>query len=265
MKHLLNKKFWLVTVVLLVTLVIVVVRGRDIPPTKGLSATQSLSRLPPVMLWAWERSERLDFIDPEKVGVAFLVKRIQLSGDKVIARPRLQPLEVPPHTKLVAVVRIETDQENRPTLDAAQVEQTISELTSVVRDGVLGLQLDFDATVSERAFYRQLLVKLRRELPQSVPLSITALASWCSGDNWLDNLPVNEAVPMMFRLGVESRQFAERFQSGYEFPAQACRMSAGLSTDETVSLPPQVKRLYIFNRDPWSKRTLEKSLEAYYR
>src|SRR6185295_2701738 len=51
-----------------------------------------LSELPATILWAWERPEKLDFIDPQKTGVAFLAKTIYLRGDRVVSRPRLQPL-----------------------------------------------------------------------------------------------------------------------------------------------------------------------------
>src|SRR6266480_2856196 len=64
---------------------------------------------PSLFLWAWERPERLDFIDPEKVGVAFLAKTLSLQSDRVVSRPRLQPLTVPPGTSITAVARIESD------------------------------------------------------------------------------------------------------------------------------------------------------------
>jgi len=38
-----------------------------------------------------------------------------------------------------------------------------------------------------------------------MPLSITALASWCAGDPWITGLPIDEAVPMLFRLGPDTR------------------------------------------------------------
>jgi hypothetical protein len=60
------------------------------------------------------------------------------------------------------------------------------------RPGISGIQVDFDATASERRFYRELVIDLRRLLPDSVPLSITALASWCLDDNWISGLPADE-------------------------------------------------------------------------
>ena len=36
-----------------------------------------------VILWAWERPEDLSFINPEKVGVAFLAKTIYLRASRI--------------------------------------------------------------------------------------------------------------------------------------------------------------------------------------
>src|SRR5439155_3985440 len=58
------------------------------------------------------------------------------------------------------------------------------------------LEIDFDARASEREFYRAILLDLRRVLPASMPLSITALASLCECDGWISGIPVTEAVPM---------------------------------------------------------------------
>src|SRR6185436_6527127 len=154
------------------------------------TSSSRVSQLPATILWAWERPERLHFIDHEKVGVAFLAKTIYLRGDRIVSRPRLQPLTLPPGARVVAVARIEsehsTDYSKRPALTPSQITETaatISELGSL--PNVVMVQVDFDATASERTFYRELLTQLRRKLPPSMSLSITALASWCKGDNWL--------------------------------------------------------------------------------
>jgi len=224
--------------------------------------TKPVDTLPPVMLWAWERPEDLTFIDPQKTGVAFLAKTITLRGDKVQVRPRLQPLTLPEGTKTIAVVRIETDRSDSPSLSRTQLSQTVRE----IRDSSVSsaVQIDFDATVSQRNFYRSLLETLRRDLPASTAISITALASWCAGDDWLSDLPIDEAVPMLFRLGVDQRQFHRRLETGQSFESRMCQNSAGVSTDEPVNTPP-VKRLYIFNPKPWSKSSFAAAMEAYQR
>lgn len=215
--------------------------------------------LPPVILWAWERPENLTFLDPEKTAVAFLAKTITLRDDKITVRPRLQPLQLARDTKVVAVVRIETD---RASLSSTQLEQTAHEISSL--SGVSVVQIDFDATVSERNFYRQLLQRVRQKLSPTVGLSMTALASWCAGDDWISDLPVDEAVPMLFRMGIEQRQFQRRIESAQPFEASLCRHSAGVSTDEPVAAPA-VNRLYIFNPQPWTKESFARAMEAYRR
>ena len=224
--------------------------------------TTPVEMLPPVMLWAWERQEDLRFLDPQKTGVAFLAKTITLRGDKVVVRPRLQPLKLPDGTKTIAVVRIETDRTDLPSLSPTQLSQIVREIRDSSVSSVV--QIDFDATISERNFYRSLLETLRRDLPASTGLSITALASWCAGEDWLSDLPIDEAVPMLFRLGVEQRQFHRRLETGRAFESRMCRNSAGVSTDELVNTPP-VNRLYIFSPKPWSKSSFAAALEAYQR
>jgi len=212
---------------------------------------------PAVFLWAWERPEDLTFIDPQKTGVAFLAKTIYLRGDKVVVKPRLQPLKIAPGTKLVAVVRIETD---LPTLSSPQVQQAAREIVNSSASSAV--QIDFDAKVSERHFYRSLLQEVRQQLPASTKLSITALASWCAGDDWLHDLPIDEAVPMLFRLGVDQRQFQRRLETGQRFESRMCQNSAGVSTDEPVTAPT-VDRLYIFTPQPWSKDSFTAAMEIY--
>jgi len=221
-----------------------------------------VDKLPPVMLWAWERPEDLSFIDPQKTGVAFLAKTITLRGDVVVVRPRLQPLRLPEGTKTIAVVRIETDRTDTPFLSPAQLAQTVAEIRNSSAKSLL--QIDFDAKTSERNFYRSLLTTLRRELPAATGLSITALASWCAGDDWLSELPIDEAVPMLFRLGVDQRQFQRRLETGQPFESRMCQSSAGVSTDELVNAPT-VNRLYIFSPKPWSKSSFAAAMEAYQR
>jgi len=217
---------------------------------------------PRVFLWAWERPEDLSFINPQTTGVAFLAKTLYLRGDSVVVRPRLQPLQLAPGTKLVAVVRIESDRQDPPRLSDPQLQQTAKEILNGSAQSLI--QIDFDAVVSERAFYRNLLQRVRHDLPPATALSITALASWCAGDDWLSDLPIDEAVPMLFRMGVERRQFQRRLDSGEPFESARCQSAAGVSTDEPVNAPA-VTRLYIFNPQPWTKDSLDRAMEVYHR
>jgi Protein of unknown function (DUF3142) len=220
-----------------------------------------LSAFPPIVLWAWERPEVLDFIDPNAVGVAFLARTLYLSGSGVIVRPRLQPLSVPHETKLMAVVRLAADRLRPPDLSVRQLEMVTEAVAAVSGvHGVQALQVDFDAGVSQRAFYRDLLQKLRRQLPASMPLSITALASWCIYDDWLTGLPVDEAVPMVFRMGVDQHRIRRHLAHG-DFRAAACRHSLGLSTDEPLPTLRATRRLYLFHPQAWRPEAMTSVFE----
>jgi hypothetical protein len=233
--------------------------------TKGDSVSRNayLKEMPRVILWAWERPTDLRFIDPQKVGVAFLARTIRLRGNEVTVRPRLQPLSLPEETRVIAVARIETDATNKPELSAQQRDRlaaAIAEMAKLPR--VSHIQIDFDATKSERAFYRDLIVDVRRRLPEDVSLSITALASWCTHDDWISDLPIDEAVPMLFRMGVEEQQFSNRLQSGEDFNAMLCRQSYGMANDEPRSNLSLTRRLYVFNPDQWTEASVRAILES---
>lgn len=234
-------------------------------PRSEKARAAPLQGLPQTFIWAWERPEHLGFIDPQQVGVAFLAKTIRLSGDTILVRPRLQPLTLPEATKLIAVIRIEPDAVTPLTLSSGQIESTVHEVLQVAgRPRIAAIQIDFDARTSERELYRQLLYKLREQLPSSTSLSMTALASWCAGDRWLSDLPVDEVVPMFFRLGIERNNFISRLQSETSTFAAPCDQSAGVSTDEVIP-SPQNKRLYIFSPKPWTASSLKTALEIYSR
>jgi len=224
-----------------------------------------MNALPPIMIWAWERPESLRFIDSDKVGVAFLAKTIQLRGDSITTQPRLQTLDLAEKTQRVAVVRIEASRTERPQLTVSQKGLVASEISDLLSlPNLAAIQIDFDATLSEREFYRQLLFSVRQKLPPNMPLSITALASWCTGDNWLADLPIDEAVPMLFRLGAEEHQFRLLLNSGEGFKSRPCENAAGVSIDEIIQ-PLSVQRLYLFSPHSWSQSSLMTAMEIYKR
>jgi hypothetical protein len=227
---------------------------------KGLSATARVfGDWPRVILWAWQRPTDLSFIDPQRVGVSFLVRTIRLKGERVLVQPNLNGLRVPVGTKLMACARIETDRGSLPSLSPQQAREAAIQLASLAKfPDAKAVQIDFDATASQRDFYRHLLTELRHRLPQPLPLSITALGSWCLGDDWISNLPIDEAVPMLFRMGPDRASILVRLEAGDDFEEPLCRQSAGISTDELVLRLPARRRLYIFNPNAWSKATFDK-------
>ena len=221
-------------------------------------AAPKVTQLPPVILWAWERPEDLSAIDPNTTGVAFLARTVFLSGDTVSLRPRLQPLRLAPGTQVIAVVRVEVGHRASPSLSPAQLADTAHVVAAAAESpGLSGLQIDFDATVSQRDFYRELIARVREEIPPDMPLSVTALASWCIGDDWLQNLPIDDAVPMLFRMGAGAREVSLHLSGGGDFRAPVCRQSLGVSTDEPLSNLPAGRRLYIFSPRGWTPGTAQ--------
>src|ERR1700691_385401 len=175
-----------------------------------------LPGFPHVFVWAWERPEDLRWLDTRSVGVAFLARTVCPRVDGVAVRPRMQPLLIPPNTALMAVVRVESGG-HAAGADIPRTAGAIADAAALPH--VRALQVDFDAVASERAFYRALLEDLRRRVPARMPISITALASWCESDGWISGLPVAEAVPMLFRMG------PAHYSAGGDFCVDLCRAS----------------------------------------
>ena len=210
-----------------------------------------VSGAPSVFLWAWERPEDLRFLDASEAGVAFLAGTIVLSGDEVVVRPRLQPLRTAPGASLIPVVRIETDRADLSSDQLRRTADAIERLTS--SDSADAVQIDFDATTSERSFYRDLLIELDKRRQSQVPLVITALASWCLGDPWIRELPIADAVPMLFEMGPDKEIVRRHLGEGRDFSLAVYRQSLGISTEEPLGERPAGRRTYIFSSKPWER------------
>jgi len=224
-------------------------------PALAVRTPVAADRLPSLILWAWERPEDLRRAGAD-AGVAFLSQTITISGNRFSVAPRRQPLRVSPGAALVAVTRIEVAPSTAVALKAEQAASVVSLIAATAAlPRVRGIQVDFDATTSERSLYRNLLRDLRQQVDRATPLSITALASWCEGDDWLEGLPIDEAVPMLFRMGSSDEPF-RRLGHSNEWHSQLCRTSLGVSLDERLSLPSKGRRLYVFSPVPWTDARL---------
>ena len=212
--------------------------------------------IPTRVLWAWEEPEDLHTLSPA-VGVAYLAETDILT-DHIAVLPRRQPLQPAPGAPLIAVIRIET----RPGFqDTPELRASLAaHLATYGGRDLQALQLDFDATQSQRAFYRGVLETLRPQLPRGLPLSITALVSWCGPHSWLHTLPIDEAVPMEFRMGGPRALTLTAVRPAYSITEPLCRTSLGLSTDEPwapslAALNPST-RVYLFAPRPWRAKEL---------
>jgi len=199
--------------------------------------------------WAWERREDLRFLGAHEV--AYLAATIGIDGQDIIWKPRMQPLRVVDGTPVLPVVRIEA--KHPPDVrTVTRVADAIAHIAARVRPRYV--QIDFDATRSQRPYYALLLRELRSRLDPRTKISITALVSWCSDDRWLQPLPVDEAVPMLFRMGPDAPLVRERFARGEDFAERRCRTSLGIATDEPLDRARAVgRRVYVFHTHAWDE------------
>lgn len=229
------------------------------PTVRGMAFARTM---PGTVLWAWEEPEDLRSADPRKVGVAYLAESVFLGNGTIAVRPRRQPLLVADGAAVMAVVRIEVGRGYRDT--PALRAQTAHELAAVAHASrIRALQVDFDAAQSQREFYRAVLKQLNVEMPAGMPLSITALVSWCGSEHgWLSGLPIDEAVPMFFRLGDHTQPYADKSWIAVREPL--CRASAGLSIDESWpgrNATEDERRVYLFAPRPWSAEQIAAAAE----
>lgn len=230
--------------------------------------------LPKVMLWAWERPEDLSYIDPKRVGVAYLAQTITLSGPRLNIRPRVQALKLPAGAAVEAVTRIEVDTRETAAYSQKQLEGIVESIAAIAsRAPVRAVQIDFDAVETERPFYARLLTALRARLPESLPISITALASWCLYDSWMANLPIDEAVPMMFQMGRDHAKVLLHIKTGRKYVNDIYNESLGVSLSEPQtnlimkSLLQRQRdegkqpRVYIFSPARWTKEEAARAVQ----
>ncbi|MEM6990745.1 MAG: DUF3142 domain-containing protein [Myxococcota bacterium] len=217
----------------------------------GLTPTAPRQSAPELWLWAWEHPQDLRFVHPQ-TGIAFLAETVELRPSGIVSHPRRQPLLVRPGQRLVAVVRIEFDANDVPVPDPAVRKAIAARVRRAARlPGVQGVQIDFDANTSQRHAYALLLRELRRTLPDGIALSMTALASWCQGDTWLD-VPVDEVVPMLFEMGPEGREIRRYVERNGGLRSPRCRDSVG----QMVGRPwvaSSARRIFVFHRGPWTE------------
>jgi hypothetical protein len=216
----------------------------------------SVSNLPPIILWAWERPEDLEFLDTQRFGVAFLAQTLTLTAEDVTLKPRHQPLKVSPSTQLIAVTRVESQKNTgaKAGLTATQRGRLVALIRRTLDlPGVTAIQVDFDAVSSERDFYRAVLQDIRQKIPADITLSMTALASFCIGDRWLTDLPVDEAVPMIFRMGADDQKIKSFLAAGNDFSEPLCQLSYGISLNESLPVKfAEARRVYVFADHSWT-------------
>ncbi len=205
----------------------------------------------PLVVWAWERPEDLRFADGQ-AEIAVQSGFVSLEGSIVAARGRRYPLivQAAPSTALVHV-QIEHD---RPLAWTPLLRRQTSAavLHYATRIPAARVQIDFEVRASERQVLLDVLQDVRRGLPRKIFLSMTALASWCDRERWLDRAPVDEIVPMLFRMQRGDEAIRGRLAAGHDFRHPRCRSALGIAVDTPVPRAPSGRRVYLFDRHSWT-------------
>jgi len=177
---------------------------------------------------------------------------VELVGDRVVARGRRHPLRVdrPP---AIVLVHVQIDESRRlawtPELRRWTSAAVLHYATRIAAPMV---QIDFEVRASQRQALLEVLTDLRRALPRTTRLSMTALASWCDTETWLDAAPVDEIVPMLFRMGRGDHIIRGRLAKGGDFRHPRCRTALGIATDTPVRRAPPGRRVYLFDPHSWT-------------
>jgi len=212
---------------------------------------------PAIVLWAWERPEDLRFAGPE-YGVAVLAGSIVLSGEAIRVTGRRYPALTLPEQRIVGVVHVEIDRREPLVWSPSQREATVARILELAdKPRFDEIQIDFEVRASERHVLLDVLRAVRATLPAKRELSMTALASWCDTERWLSSAPVEEVVPMLFRMGPVGENLKRRLAQGGDFADRNCRSSIGIAVDTPPQGLPSGRRVYIFNPHPWNREALD--------
>lgn len=233
---------------------------------KASGGTAGLSQ-PQTMLWSWKKIEDLtglnaDLVQSGRLGVAFLTSRIVIDDTNLRCYPRLGRLDFPANVYKEAVVRLEVVKLPEQGLWQEVIENLCNRILSSALSGrISALQIDFDARLKERQFYRQLLGRLRARLPGTIKLNMTALASWSQGDNWLEAMPADTVVPMFFTMGSGKSEALAQLKK--QLPASfKGRRAIGLSVSDAAAVEvlgdrlKEFDQIYLFCSPGWNARRL---------
>jgi hypothetical protein len=221
----------------------------------GVSAScrvaEPAARPAQLVVWAWERPEDLRFL-PAGVEVAVQTGFVEISGGVLRARGRRFPLKTnaPPAT---AVVHVEIDPRRVPQWTPTLRRRTAAAVLHYAQAVPAGrVQVDFEVVASQRGMLLDLLADVRAGLPETTRMSMTALASWCDTEDWLGSAPVDEIVPMLFRMQLAGERLRKRLAQGQDFRNPRCRGALAVSTDSPIVRAPAGRRVYLFNPRSWT-------------
>lgn len=209
-----------------------------------------------IYLYAWEAPQDFSFLTAddyyiENIGVAYLAGEVNSKNGELIFSDRRNPLAIPEGVEVIAVVRI------NPFNNLEKLVENKEEIALFIIDHCSRAdhcQIDMDTKPSEYDHYGEIIEMINNELGEKV--SITALASWCKKDSWIDYLEISYAVPMLYRMGERSEILKiENIPLKNDF----CKENVALSTDEfdfDFHEYTADKTVFVFNPNTWTEEKL---------
>jgi hypothetical protein len=163
-----------------------------------------------------------------------------------------------PEARRTAVIRLQIDPGRpldwSPELRRRTAETVLAYARFAAPDAI---QIDFEAPRSQRQVLLDVLHDARAGLGERAFLSMTAPASWCDGERGLDAAPVDEIVPMLFRMGPGGAGLIRRLAAGGDFRNPRCRSALGMAVDQPLARLPAGRRIYLSNPSGWRPEHLE--------
>lgn len=209
-----------------------------------------------LILWAWERPEDLRFAGTA-AEVAVQTGFVELAGDRLLARGRRFPLKSAARPS-TALVHVQIDHDRPLVWDPSMRARTAAAILHYAAAiPARRVQLDFEVRRSERSVLLDVIADVRRALPPGTLLSMTALASWCDTEGWLERVPVDEIVPMLFRMTAGGEALRKRLAAGGDFRNPRCRTALGVATDSPIPRAPAGRRVYLFSPRSWTAAEFE--------
>ena len=209
-----------------------------------------------IYLYAWEAPHDFSFLLEDdyyikNVGVAYLAGEIISENGNLIFHNRRNPLIIPRGIEVISVIRI------NPLSTLEELADNKEEIALFITDRCLRAdhcQVDMDARPSEYGHYGGIIETVNDNLGYKI--SISALASWCPKNSWINDLEISYAVPMLYRMG---ESFFLLKAEGIVLDNNFCKKNVALSTDELdFDFQRYVvnKNVFVFNPDSWTKESL---------
>ena len=201
------------------------------------------------IFWVWHDSDTPALLPGQELAV--LQQHFVFDKTGTHLRQRMKPLHIRPGTRVTPVVHAQIATADMPQLGQPQAQTLLKAVLQAGQKTRSGwVQFDFEVPRQQRAFYLDLVQQMRAQLPASIKLSVSALASWCFEDEFISQIAADEVVPMLFALGQPASILHSQFLLQEPRLAKACQQQAiGFARQEAPPLQLQQRyaRRYWFS------------------